>query len=92
MRAIVAVLLLVSAAHAALWGILQDKQQAPDFNGMLPSMSYAPFEGTAHPDVDNIPSVERIRSDMKTLSTMTRSTRPAAWNWFPRLPPNSASR
>jgi exo-beta-1,3-glucanase (GH17 family)/cellulose synthase/poly-beta-1,6-N-acetylglucosamine synthase-like glycosyltransferase len=75
MRAIVAVLLLVSAAHAALWGILQDKQQAPDFNGMLPSMSYAPFEGTAHPDVDNIPSVERIRSDMKTLSTMTRSIR-----------------
>jgi exo-beta-1,3-glucanase (GH17 family)/cellulose synthase/poly-beta-1,6-N-acetylglucosamine synthase-like glycosyltransferase len=75
MRAIVAVLLFVSAAHAALWGILQDKQQAPDFNGMLPSVSYAPFEGTAHPDVDNIPSADKIRADMRKLSTITRAIR-----------------
>src|SRR6201990_748941 len=75
MRAIVAVLLFVSAVHAALWGVLQEKQQAPDFNGILPSLSYAPFEGTAHPDVDNIPSTEKIRADMKKLSTMTRAIR-----------------
>ncbi len=75
MRAIVAVLLFVSAAHAALWGIFQDKQRAPDFTGILPSVSYAPFEGAAHPDVDNIPSGERIRADMKILSTMTRAIR-----------------
>jgi hypothetical protein len=64
MRAVVAVLLLVTAAHAALWGFFQEKQQAPDFHGMLPSVSYAPFEGTAHPDVDNIPSAEKIRDEM----------------------------
>src|ERR1700726_4053316 len=75
MRAVVAVLLFVTAAHAALWGIFQDKQQAPDFRGILPSVSYAPFEGTAHPDVDNIPSVEKIRSDLKKLSTITRAIR-----------------
>src|SRR5664279_5262971 len=75
MRAIIAVLLLVSAAHAALWGLLQDKQSAPDFNGMLPSVSYAPFEGTAHPDHDNIPSIEKIRADLKKLSTITRAIR-----------------
>src|SRR6201982_4233972 len=75
MRVIAAVLLLVSATHAARWGLLQDKQQAPDFNGMLPSVSYAPFEGTAHPDVDNIPTVERIRADLKKLSTITRAIR-----------------
>jgi exo-beta-1,3-glucanase (GH17 family)/cellulose synthase/poly-beta-1,6-N-acetylglucosamine synthase-like glycosyltransferase len=75
MRAIVAVLLFVSAAHAALWGVFQEKQQAPDFNGMLPSVSYAPFEGTAHPDVDNIPSTEKIRTDLRKLSTMTRAIR-----------------
>ena len=75
MRAIVAVLLFVSAAHAALWGILRNEQQAPDFNGMLPSVSYAPFEGTAHPDINNIPTIERIRADMKKLSTMTRAIR-----------------
>ena len=43
MRAVVAVLLFVIAAHAALWGIFQQKQQAPDFQGILPSASYAPF-------------------------------------------------
>jgi exo-beta-1,3-glucanase (GH17 family)/cellulose synthase/poly-beta-1,6-N-acetylglucosamine synthase-like glycosyltransferase len=75
MRIVVAVLLLVTAAHAALWGVLQDKQQAPDFKGILTSVSYAPFEGTAHPDIDNIPSVEKIRSDLKVLAPMTRAIR-----------------
>jgi exo-beta-1,3-glucanase (GH17 family)/cellulose synthase/poly-beta-1,6-N-acetylglucosamine synthase-like glycosyltransferase len=75
MRAVVAVLLFVTAAHAALWGIFQDRQQAPDFRGILTSVSYAPFEGTAHPDVDNIPSVEKIRADMKKLATLTKAIR-----------------
>src|ERR1700744_6521176 len=75
MRAVVAVLLFVTAVHAGLWAVLRDKQDAPDFKGLLPSVSYAPFEGTAHPDVDNIPSAERIRADMKKLSTITRAIR-----------------
>jgi exo-beta-1,3-glucanase (GH17 family)/cellulose synthase/poly-beta-1,6-N-acetylglucosamine synthase-like glycosyltransferase len=75
MRAVVAVLLFVTAAHAALWGLFQDKQPAPDFRGILPSVSYAPFEGTSHPDVDNIPQIEKIRADLKKLSTMTRAIR-----------------
>src|SRR5215510_12706216 len=75
MRAVVAVLVLVTALHAGLWALLQDKQTAPDFHGMLPSMSYAPFDGTGHPDVNNIPTVERIRADLKKLSTMTRAIR-----------------
>jgi exo-beta-1,3-glucanase (GH17 family)/cellulose synthase/poly-beta-1,6-N-acetylglucosamine synthase-like glycosyltransferase len=75
MRAVVTVLLFVTAVHAAMWGVLRDKEQAPDFTGILPSVSYAPFEGTGHPDVDNVPSVEKIRADMKKLSTMTRAIR-----------------
>src|SRR6202165_378068 len=75
MRAVVAVLLFVTAVHAAMWGALRDKQQAPDFTGVLPSVSYAPFEGTAHPDVDNIPSVEKIRADLKKLAPLTRAIR-----------------
>ncbi len=75
MRAVVAVLLFVTAIHAAMWGALRDKQQAPDFTGVLPSVSYAPFEGTAHPDVDNIPSEEKIRADMKKLAPLTRAIR-----------------
>ncbi len=75
MRAVVAVLLFVTAVHAAMWGALRDKQQAPDFTGVLPSVSYAPFEGTGHPDVDNIPSIEKIRADMKKLAPLTRAIR-----------------
>jgi exo-beta-1,3-glucanase (GH17 family)/cellulose synthase/poly-beta-1,6-N-acetylglucosamine synthase-like glycosyltransferase len=75
MRAVVAVLLCVTAAHAALWGVLRDKQEAPDFRGKLPSVSYAPFEGSAHPDVDNIPSAEKIRADLKVLAPLTRAIR-----------------
>jgi exo-beta-1,3-glucanase (GH17 family)/cellulose synthase/poly-beta-1,6-N-acetylglucosamine synthase-like glycosyltransferase len=75
MRAVVAVLLCVTAVHAAMWGALRDKRQAADFTGVLPSVSYAPFEGTGHPDVDNIPSVEKIRADMKRLAPLTRAIR-----------------
>jgi exo-beta-1,3-glucanase (GH17 family)/cellulose synthase/poly-beta-1,6-N-acetylglucosamine synthase-like glycosyltransferase len=75
MRAVVAVVLLVAAIHAAMWGLLRDKQQAPDFTGILPSVSYAPFEGTAHPDVDNVPNPDKIRADLKKLSTITRAIR-----------------
>jgi len=75
MRAVVAVLLFVTAMHAALWGLLQDKQQAPDFTGMLQSVSYDPHEGTGHPDVDTVASPDRIRADMKKLATMTRAIR-----------------
>ncbi|MEA2867488.1 MAG: hypothetical protein QOE39_2203 [Bradyrhizobium sp.] len=75
MRAVVAVLLFVTAVHAAMWGLFRDKQQAPDFTGILPSVSYAPFEGTAHPDVDNIPNADKIRADMKKLAPLTRAIR-----------------
>ncbi|MBR1220150.1 glycosyltransferase [Bradyrhizobium sp. U87765 SZCCT0131] len=75
MRAVVAVLLCVTAAHAALWGLLRDKQDAPDFKGILPSVSYAPFDGTGHPDVDNIPTAEKIRADLKTLAPLTKAIR-----------------
>src|ERR1700704_5504262 len=75
MRAVVAVLLFVTTVHAAMWGVFREKQEAPDFKGILPSVSYAPFEGTSHPDVDNIPNAEKIRSDLKKLATMTRAIR-----------------
>ncbi len=75
MRAVVAVLFVVTCIHAAFWGVFRDRQQAPDFTGILPSVSYAPFEGTGHPDVDNIPNVDKIRADLKKLSTMTRAIR-----------------
>ncbi len=75
MRAVVAVLVFVTAAHAGLWGVLRDKQQAPEFRGILPSVSYSPFEGIAHPDTDNVPSPDRVRADVKTLAPLTRAIR-----------------
>src|SRR5947199_3868780 len=73
MRAVVAVLLFVTAAHAGLWGLFQDKQPAPDFRGILPSVSYAPFE--RNHVVDSLRDPESIRADLKKLSTMTRAIR-----------------
>jgi len=74
MRAVVAVLLLVTAVHAALWGLFQEKQAAPDFRGTLPSMSYAPFE-RGHTVADVAADTEKVRADLKTLSTLTRAVR-----------------
>ncbi|KJC60146.1 glycosyl transferase family 2 [Bradyrhizobium sp. LTSPM299] len=72
MRAVVAVLLLVTAAHAALWGLFQEKQAAPDFRGTLPSLSYTPFE-PKHTVVDG--DADKVRADLKKLSTVTRAVR-----------------
>src|SRR6478735_4232978 len=72
MRAVVAVLLFVTAAHAALWGLFQHKQPAPDFRGILPSLSYTPFE-PGHIVAEG--DAEKIRADMKKLATLTRAIR-----------------
>src|SRR5882724_4211236 len=73
MRAVVAALLFVTAAHAALWGLFQDKQPAPDYRGILPSVSYVPFE-PGH-TVDLASDVAKVRADMKKLSSLTRAVR-----------------
>lgn len=73
MRVVAAVLLLVSALHAGLWGGLRDKEPAPDFKGLLPSLSYTPFE-PGHV-VDHNVDPDKIRADMKKLSTLTRAIR-----------------
>ena len=74
MRAVVAVLLCVTAVHAALWGVFRQEQQAPDFRGILPSTSYAPFE-PGHIVADVAANSEKVRADLKKLSTLTRAVR-----------------
>ena len=46
----------------------------PDFSGILPSVSYAPFE-RAHIVADEAADSERIRADLKKLSTLARAVR-----------------
>jgi exo-beta-1,3-glucanase (GH17 family)/cellulose synthase/poly-beta-1,6-N-acetylglucosamine synthase-like glycosyltransferase len=74
MRAVVAVLLCVTAVHAALWGMFRQEQQAPDFRGILPSTSYAPFE-PGHIVADVAADSEKVRADLKKLSALTRAVR-----------------
>src|SRR6202049_2855434 len=73
MRAVVAVLLCVAAVHAVLWGVLREKQEAPDFKGILPSVSYTPFD-RVHV-LNNTVAPDRIRANLKKLSTLTRASR-----------------
>ncbi|SFO17527.1 beta-1,3-glucan transglycosidase [Bradyrhizobium sp. Ghvi] len=73
MRVVAAVLLLVSVLHAGVWGVLRDKEPAPDFKGLLPSLSYTPFEPGHVVDINVDP--DKIRADMKKLSTLTRAIR-----------------
>jgi cellulose synthase/poly-beta-1,6-N-acetylglucosamine synthase-like glycosyltransferase/exo-beta-1,3-glucanase (GH17 family) len=74
MRAVVAVLIFVSAIHAGIWGLLQQKEQAPDFRGILPSVSYAAFE-RGHVVADSITDSAKVRADLKKLSSLTRAVR-----------------
>ena len=53
-------------------GLLQEKQQAPDFHGVLPSISYTPFE-PGHTVADG--DTEKVRNDLKKFSTITRAVR-----------------
>jgi exo-beta-1,3-glucanase (GH17 family)/cellulose synthase/poly-beta-1,6-N-acetylglucosamine synthase-like glycosyltransferase len=75
MRAVVAVLACVTALHAGIWALLREERSAPDFRGTLQSVSYAPFEGSGHPDTDNIPTQEKIRADLRKLAPLTRAIR-----------------
>src|SRR6202012_86090 len=59
-----------------IWGVLQEKQSAPDFNGILPSVSYAPFErGHAVAEPPDPADIDRIRVDLKKIATMARAVR-----------------
>jgi glucan 1,3-beta-glucosidase len=49
MRTVAAVVALVACVHVGFWALLRDDARAPDFGGQLASVSYAPFEGSAHP-------------------------------------------
>jgi len=75
MRQSLAALALIACLHALSWALLSDHRTLADFNGLLPSVSYAPFDGSAHPDVDNIPTEARIRADMKVLAPLARAVR-----------------
>ena len=75
MRTVVAVIALVACVQAGFWAVTRDVVRAPNFDGQLASVSYAPFDGSTHPDEGGLASVAQIRSDLKLLAPVTRAIR-----------------
>ncbi len=75
MRTVAAVIALVACVHAGLWALAQDRLSAPDIEGQLASVSYAPFGGTAHPDSGTQAQAAQIRADLQMLAPLTRAIR-----------------
>jgi cellulose synthase/poly-beta-1,6-N-acetylglucosamine synthase-like glycosyltransferase/exo-beta-1,3-glucanase (GH17 family) len=75
MRLIAGVVALVVCVHAGLWALLREESRAPDVNGPLASVSFAPYHGSTHPNAGNRPTPAQIRSDLKTISPSTTAIR-----------------
>jgi exo-beta-1,3-glucanase (GH17 family)/GT2 family glycosyltransferase len=76
MRSVAAVVALLACLHAGAWAIWQTQVSAPAFEGVLNSLSYSPFRGSAHPDDSaNRPTEAQIRSDLKLIAPYTRAVR-----------------
>jgi len=75
MRFVALVGVVVACIHASLWTLSRDVVVAPDFNGQIASLSYTPFDGSAHPVSGRTASVDQIRADLKTIAPYTRMVR-----------------
>ena len=75
MRSVAAVIALVACVHAGLWALTRETISAPNFDGQLASVSYAPFASSTNPDDGGQARAEQIRSDLKLLAPLTRSIR-----------------
>lgn len=75
MRTIAAVCALVTCAHAGLWYVTKSELKAPEFGGQLTSVSYTPFDGSAHPDSGTQTTIEQVRTDLAAIAPSTRAVR-----------------
>jgi cellulose synthase/poly-beta-1,6-N-acetylglucosamine synthase-like glycosyltransferase/exo-beta-1,3-glucanase (GH17 family) len=66
MRTVAAVLALVLCVHAGLWALLRTEASAPDFNGQLASVSYAPPPSLPNPYADEDQAIaNQVRADLQ---------------------------
>ena len=77
MRSVAAVVALVVCVHAGLWALLQRQQPVPDFDRVLPSISYTPYSYSRlqHPEDGPLPTADRIRTELKLLTPYARAVR-----------------
>ena len=91
MRSVVAVIALVACAHAGLWFLSRTEVTAPDFDGQLASVSYAPFAGVSNPDKGERPTAADIRADLKAIAPYTRAIRLYSSTGGPEMVPGIAA-
>ena len=91
MRTVAAVVALVACVHAGLWALMRDNVRAPNFDGQLASVSYAPFGGSVHPDAGGKADAAQIRADLKVLAPLTRAVRTYSATGGVELVPGIAS-
>jgi len=76
MRSVAVVVALVACLHAGAWAFRQTQASAPNFEGVLNSVSYSPFTAGAHPDLEGSrPPEARIRADLKAIAPYTKAIR-----------------
>jgi exo-beta-1,3-glucanase (GH17 family)/cellulose synthase/poly-beta-1,6-N-acetylglucosamine synthase-like glycosyltransferase len=75
MRIVALVGAFVACMHAGFWALSREQATAPNFTGQLASMSYTPFDGSAHPDSGTRTTPAQIRADLKAIAPYTRMVR-----------------
>jgi hypothetical protein len=61
MRTVAAVIALVACVQAGLWAVTRDNVAAPNFDGLLASVSYAPYDASTDPNAGGKARPEQIR-------------------------------
>ena len=92
MRSVAAVIALVACVQAGLWALASHQTSAPDFDGQLASVSYAPFGGAAHPNSGTQAQAAQIRADLQMLAPLTRAIRTYSSTGGVELVPGIAQR
>jgi len=75
MRFVALVAAAVASVHVGLWALTRNVAVAPNISGQFASLSYTPFDGSAHPDSGKRSSIEQIRADLGVLAPYTRMVR-----------------
>ena len=72
---VAAAVVLAAAVHAAIWLVGEQKVSAPDVNGKLESLSFAPYNASENPEKGTILSKARLREDMEVVAPYTKAIR-----------------
>jgi exo-beta-1,3-glucanase (GH17 family)/cellulose synthase/poly-beta-1,6-N-acetylglucosamine synthase-like glycosyltransferase len=75
MRIAAVICALITCVHAGLWHLMRSEVSAPDYSGPLASVSYTPFDGSAHPDSPVRTTAAQVRADLGAIAQSTQAIR-----------------